>query len=80
MPESIDCTPNALLEASKCFCFPEQKLRDGAMIYLMLVISGLNLTPKQLLEASKCYCFGDQRAARDALLYLTCAAANAASS
>lgn len=79
MPEiTIDCDPKALLEASKCYCFPNPNLQAGAMIYLMNVISGLNLTPEQILENSKCFCFSDKNVQQAAMIYLTCAAANAA--
>lgn len=78
MADTITCTPEALLAASKCYCFPNPNLQAGAMIYLMNQISGLNLTPEQILENSKCFCFGDRQVQQAALIYLTCAAANAA--
>lgn len=56
MPDAIDCSdPNALLEASKCYkCIPEGMTAE-VMIYLLNVISGLNLTPQQLMDNAACY-------------------------
>lgn len=55
MPTTIDCDPNALLDAAKCFkCIPKG-LEPEVMIYLLNVISGLNLTPQQLMTEAKCY-------------------------
>lgn len=77
MPE-ISCDPNELLEASKCYCFGDTKAAQGVEIYLLNVISGLNLTPNQLLENSKCFCGFDKKTAEAAKLFLLCAAAQAA--
>lgn len=77
MPETISCDPNDLATAAKCYCF-DQKTSTEVMIYLLNVISGLNLTPNELAENAKCYCF-DQKTAEAVKVYLLCQAANAAS-
>lgn len=78
MPEqTISCDANDLINASKCYCF-DAAISNQIMIYLLNVISGLNLTPEQLAENSKCFCGFDRKTAEAAKLYLLCAAANAA--
>ena len=56
MPETIDCTPEAIARASACFCFPEKEA-NGAIIYLLQQIAGDTSTPEELAEKSKCLCF-----------------------
>ena len=73
---AIDFDPNAIAEASKCFCLPEPAAR-AAMLYLLNQISGLNLTPAQLAENSKCFCL-NAKASKAAELYLMCQIAAAA--
>lgn len=77
MPETntISCNVNDLAKASACYCIPDPNVQAGAMIYLLNVISGLNLTPNQIVENSKCYCFSDRRVQQGAITYLLCAIA-----
>lgn len=77
MPETISCDKNDLVEASKCYCF-DRNTADSVMIYLLNVISGLNLTPNELAENSKCYCFSNTKTTEAVKVYLLCQAANAA--
>lgn len=79
MPETISCDKNDLAKASKCFCYADQRQIDAIMIYLLNVISGLNLTPNQLaLNAVPFMGISDQRQIEAIKLYLLCAAADAA--
>lgn len=73
----VDCSPQALAEGARCFCFPHQDA-EKVKIYLLAVIAGLdNLTPSQLAELAKCYCF-DAKTTKEVTTYLLCQIANAA--
>lgn len=51
----ISCEPADLLDAAACFkCIPAGE-QNAVMIYLLNVISGLNLTPQQLMDQAVCY-------------------------
>lgn len=52
---TVDCDPNALMEAAKCYkCIPKGT-QPEVMILLLNAISGLNLTPEELVTRAKCY-------------------------
>lgn len=72
----IECSPNELQSASKCFCLSE-KQSQAAMLYLLNQISGLNLTPAELASRSACFCMGE-KATKAAEAYLMCQIASAA--
>lgn len=74
---AVNCDPSALAKASACFCGPEDSQR-AQMIYLLNVISGLNLTPAQLAAAAACYNCIPEDLWRAEVTYLLCAAAKAA--
>lgn len=52
---AVDCTPNALVEASRCFdCLtPDQK--QSVIAYLLAVIAGGSTDPTTLLENARCF-------------------------
>lgn len=75
---AISCDVNDLANASKCFCYSDQKQIDGIIIYLLTQIAGNTSTPAQLAQAAACYCFPDQRSRDAVMLYLLCAIADAA--
>jgi hypothetical protein len=47
------------------------------MVYLLNVLSGLNLTPKELASRSACYC-AQRNVQESEITYLLCQMANAA--
>lgn len=73
MPETITCTPEALTAASECYKEISPGDRDAVQIYLLNVISGLNLTPAQLASASVCYAQQiDKQLQLGVIIYLLC--------
>jgi hypothetical protein len=75
---AISCDPNDLAEASKCFdCIPKN-IQNSVIIYLLNVISELNLTPEQLVENSKCYDCIPKNIQPAVQTYLLCQISNAA--
>ena len=72
----ISCEPKDLAAASACFQGIPPGDRDADMIYLLNVISGLNLTPKQLAEASKEFKGMDKRTTEASKVMLLCAIVN----
>ena len=68
---AIDCSSQALAEASACYCFTEQQMKQ-VKIYLLAVMAGLDdKTATELAEAAKCYCY-DPVTAMKVELYLEC--------
>lgn len=72
MPEQIDCTPKALLEASKCYSCIDPSMQTPILIMLLNSISGLNLTPNQLSEQAKCFTCMDKKMQQAAVVFLLC--------
>lgn len=59
MPASntIDCTPEVLAEAAKCYCFDQQTYRQ-VVVYLLAQLADLGgLSPDELASRAACYCF-----------------------
>jgi hypothetical protein len=76
---AVSCDKNDLAEAASCYCYSNQKQVDAIMIYLLNVISGLNLTANELaVNATPFMGISDQRQIDAIKLYLMCAAAEAA--
>lgn len=52
---ALDCSPAALVEASKCIddCIPEG-MRSAVMIYLLATIAKVDPDPKALMDGAKC--------------------------
>ena len=72
---AIDCSSQALAEASACYCFQHDKA-EQVKIYLLAVIAGLDdLTQAELAERAKCYCF-DNKTSKEVTTYLLCQIAN----
>ena len=76
---AISCDdPNVLLEAAKCFkCIPAG-MQPEVIIYLLNVISELNLTPQQLIDNSTCFRCIPKGQQAEVQTYLLCQIANAA--
>ena len=68
---AVNCDPSALAKASACFCGPEDSQR-AQMIYLLNVISGLNLTPTKLAAAASCFNCIPEDLWRAEVTYLLC--------
>jgi hypothetical protein len=71
---AVNCDPNALAAASACFCSDEASQR-AQIIYLLNIISGLNLTPAQLAANAACYC-GPEDLWRGEVTLLLCSIVN----
>lgn len=72
----VNCSdPSSLAAASACYCAPEDSQR-AQIIYLLLLISGLNLTPKQLAANSVQFMGMQQNAQMAAQTYLMCVIAD----
>lgn len=55
MATTVDCDPNALLAASKCFkCIPVGE-QGAVMLYLLAIIAGETTDPDLLLAKAKCF-------------------------
>lgn len=78
MADTISCTPSDLAQASKCFCFGDQRQIDSVIIYLLAQIAENTDTPSVLAKKAACYCFSDTRSRDAVMLYLLCAIADAA--
>lgn len=74
----IDCNPQALLDASQEFCCIPKGKEMQILIYLVNILSGLNLTPQQLMDNSAPYGVIPKGMEMEVLLYLLCQNANAA--
>lgn len=74
---TVSCEPADLAQASKCFCFADQKQVDAVIIYLLAQIAQDTSTPAQLAQKAKCFCYPDTRARDAVMLYLLCAIADA---
>lgn len=75
---AVDCSPQALAEGARCFCF-DHNHAESVKIYLLAVIAGLDgLTQAQLAERAKCYCF-DAKTTKEVQNYLLCQIANGGS-
>lgn len=54
-PATVDCDPQALIEAAKCYkCIPNG-LELPVIIKLLQDIGGDTRTPQELITASRCY-------------------------
>ena len=76
----VNCDPNALLEAAKCYkCIPEGML-NPVLIYLLsqsLVIEGGTApTIQQLLDGAKCFKCIPNGMQEEVIIYLLCHLAN----
>lgn len=74
---AISCNTNDLAEASKCFCYNDQKQIDGIIIYLLKTIAEDASTPAELARKAACFCYPDTRSRDAVMLYLLCAIADA---
>lgn len=72
---SVDCDPNALMQAAKCMCIPSG-MEGQVMIYLLQQIAGDTSTPKELLEKAKCMCISEGKT-EEVMVYLLCQILNA---
>lgn len=75
---SVSCDTNDLAEASKCFCYGDQRTIDAIIIYLLKTIAKDTSTPAQLAQKASCFCYPDTRSRDAVMLYLLCATADAA--
>lgn len=73
----VSCDINDLANASKCFCYSDQRQIDSIIIYLLTQIASDTSTPSELAEKAKCYCFPDAKSRDAVMLYLLCAIAQA---
>lgn len=74
----IECTPDSLADASECYKKISPGDREAVMIYLLYVISGLDLTIEELVANSRCYADRiDKHLQPGIIVYLLCAIANA---
>lgn len=76
MPDTISCEPTDLAQASKCFCFGDQRQVDSVMIYLLTQIAGDTSTPAELARKSACYCY-DAKSSEAVKLFLLCSISDA---
>lgn len=74
---SVSCDINDLANASKCYCYSDQKQVDAIIIYLLAQIAETTLTPAELAKQAACYCYPDTRSRDAVMLYLLCAIADA---
>ena len=73
---AVNCDPNALLEAAKCFkCIPVG-MQNPILIYLLsesLVVEGGTVpTIQQLLDGAKCYKCIPKETQEEVITYLLC--------
>jgi hypothetical protein len=74
----VVCTPQALQEAGREFCCIPAGIQPEVIIYLLNVISDLNLTPQQLMDNAACYRCIPKGMQAEVQTYLLCQIANAA--
>lgn len=74
---AISCDTNDLANASKCFCFSDQRQIDAVIIYLLTQIASDTSTPAELAKKAACFCYPDTRSRDAVMLYLLCAIADA---
>lgn len=75
---AVNCDPNSLAQASACMkCIPPG-MQNEVIIYLLNVISGLNLTPQQLMANAACLKCIPQGMQSEVQTYLLCQIATAA--
>lgn len=73
---AINCDPNALLEASKCFkCIPPG-MQPEVMLYLLAQINGGSTDPNVLMEQAKCMKCIPKGMQDEVITYLLCLLAN----
>ena len=77
---AVNCDPNALLEAAKCFkCIPVE-MQNPVLIYLLsqsLVIEGGTApTIQELLDGAKCFKCIPNGMQEEVIIYLLCHLAN----
>lgn len=75
---AVSCNVNDLAEASKCFCYSDQRQVDAVIIYLLTQIASNTDTPAELARKAACYCFPDTKSRDAVMLYLLCSIADAA--
>lgn len=75
---AIECSPEAIASASECYNRISPGDMDAAMIYLLYVISGLDLTIEELVANSQCYAAKiDKQSQGAVIIFLLCAIADA---
>ena len=52
---AVNCAPESLAEASKCFMCLSGDQREAVKVYLMCVIAGVDPDPQTLIEQAKCF-------------------------
>lgn len=67
---SVDCDPNALMQAAKCMCIPPGKELE-VMVYLLQQIAGDTSTPSELMAKAKCICIPKGKT-EEVMVYLLC--------
>lgn len=75
---AVDCSSESLQAAGRTYCCVPPAMQGQVMIYLLNVISGLNLTPEELMQRASCYRCIPKGMEAAVMLYLLCANADAA--
>lgn len=69
---SIDCDPNALMQAAKCFsCIPKGS-QEEVMVYLLAQIAGGSTDPATLMQEAKCFKCIPKGELEEVMAYLLC--------
>jgi hypothetical protein len=74
---AVDCTPNGLAEAAKCFTCLPSATQTEVQTYLLAVIAGGSLDPNTLIEQAKAFQGIGQSALLEVQTYLLCQIVNA---
>lgn len=74
---ALNCDPDALAQAAKCFTCLDATQRKAVKIYLLATLAGTSTDPNVLAEAAKCFVGLSAVQERAIESYLLCQIANA---